>query len=184
MKQCTKCGETKDFSEFNKNKNHKDGLQYKCKACQKQYARDNKEKRAEYMKQWRDNNKAKLAEYGKQYRDANKAKILKYRQDHKDYNAAYKKQRIANATPCVYRIKHKTSGLYYIGSTTRPLCDRVNHHFDKACCPTSPFTGKQKDNWDVTVLCYGTKSQVKELEKTLQKTRVNQDINCLNRRVG
>ena len=91
MKKCGKCKETKDFSEFSKNKTQKDGYQNRCKAC------------------------------AKQYRDANKAKILKYRQDNKDYYAECNKQRILNTIPCVYRIISKGSGLYYIGSTTHPL---------------------------------------------------------------
>ena len=33
MKTCTKCGETKDFNEFNKNKSKKDGYQGTCKVC-------------------------------------------------------------------------------------------------------------------------------------------------------
>ena len=33
-KTCTKCKETKATTEFQKNKNHKDGLQYRCKSCQ------------------------------------------------------------------------------------------------------------------------------------------------------
>jgi len=34
-KKCTKCGEIKDFSEFNKKKINKLGLQYQCRECQK-----------------------------------------------------------------------------------------------------------------------------------------------------
>ena len=170
MKRCSTCKETKDFSEFSKNKNHKDGLQYKCKACNKQYRQDNKRKIAEYKKQYCDNNKAKIAEYGKQHRDNNK-----------DYYAKYKKLRRLNTIPCVYRIMSKTSGIYYIGSTTQPLCDRITHHFIKGSCIGSPFTGKDRNNWEVHQLCTGTKEQVRELEKYLLKLRVGIDKNCINK---
>jgi len=33
MKQCTKCGEIKEFSEFNKNKSINDGFSSQCKNC-------------------------------------------------------------------------------------------------------------------------------------------------------
>lgn len=33
MKTCTKCGEAKEFSEFYKMKNSKDGYEYSCKEC-------------------------------------------------------------------------------------------------------------------------------------------------------
>lgn len=40
MKQCTKCKELKELTEFNKSKHHKDGLKYQCKSCQADYAKD------------------------------------------------------------------------------------------------------------------------------------------------
>ena len=158
MKRCYKCKETKDFTEFGKNKTKKDGYQNQCKAC---------------MKRYRDANKAKIAESGKQYRDNNKTKI-----------AEYKKQRILNTIPCVYRIKSKVSGIYYIGSTTQPLRDRISKHFQKTSGLESPFTGKNRDNWEIQQLCTGTKEQVRELEKYMLSTRVGMDKNCINQRVG
>lgn len=158
MKKCNTCKETKDFSEFSKRKDSKDGLQCRCKACNKQT--------------------------NKRYRDNNKDYFAKYRQDNKDYYAELNKQRILSAIPCVYRIQSKTSGLYYIGSTTAPLCDRVSNHFSKRTCIESPFTGKDKSNWEIQQLCTGTKEEVRELEKYLLSTRVNDDIKCLNRRIG
>lgn len=39
MKQCTKCKQVKELTEFNKSKHHKDGLKYQCKSCQADYAK-------------------------------------------------------------------------------------------------------------------------------------------------
>ena len=36
-KVCTKCKEHKPLSEFNKHKTMKDGLNYQCKSCNKEY---------------------------------------------------------------------------------------------------------------------------------------------------
>ena len=36
MKTCTKCGKTKEFSEFYKNKRNKDGYHFECKTCKKE----------------------------------------------------------------------------------------------------------------------------------------------------
>lgn len=35
MKTCTKCNTAKEFSEFNKRKSAKDGLQHQCRVCEK-----------------------------------------------------------------------------------------------------------------------------------------------------
>jgi hypothetical protein len=43
MKTCAKCGQSRSFSEYNKNKNTKDGLQCTCNYCRKEYRLKNKE---------------------------------------------------------------------------------------------------------------------------------------------
>ena len=57
MKQCNTCNKSKELTEFSKNKATKDGLQRKCKSCDK----DN-------TKQWHLNNADKCKEYDKQYK--------------------------------------------------------------------------------------------------------------------
>jgi hypothetical protein len=145
MKKCSKCGETKDFTEFHNNKRTKDGKHYWCKVCART-------KSAE----WKRNNR----------------KIV---------NAMRAKWR-AKAQPCVYRIKNKVSGHYYLGQTTKHFCERVRDHFGQGTCVNSPFTGLNKEEWKCEVLCYGTKKQVRDLEKALLNTKVGEDPLCLNRR--
>ena len=88
IKKCTKCSVEKPFSEFNKDKNRKDGLYPNCKSCNslymRQYRQENKEKIAEAQRQYYQNNKEKRAEY----RQENKEKIAEaqrqYKQDNKE----------------------------------------------------------------------------------------------------
>ena len=42
MKTCTKCLSEKELIDFTKNKNHKDGLEYFCKSCKKEYQQSKK----------------------------------------------------------------------------------------------------------------------------------------------
>ena len=42
MKICSKCKEEKEICNFTKNKNHKDGLEYFCKTCKKEYQESKK----------------------------------------------------------------------------------------------------------------------------------------------
>lgn len=55
-KICSKCGKELPLSEFNKCKRNKDGLQYKCKDCQKKH-----------MGQYRAVNSERLKQYSKQH---------------------------------------------------------------------------------------------------------------------
>lgn len=77
MKKCKRCEIEKPFDEFSKDINSKDGLQYKCKLCNREYAKkyyiNNKEHLLDYRSNYRNNNK----EYFSKYREKNKEKIKK-----------------------------------------------------------------------------------------------------------
>ena len=45
LKTCSCCGVSKEISLFNKDRNSKDGLQYKCRDCEKAHYQANKEKK-------------------------------------------------------------------------------------------------------------------------------------------
>jgi hypothetical protein len=105
LKRCAKCGELKSRDQFCKDKQKKDGLQYKCKACDAAYRVENSERIAarhhkRYVKN-RDkilaanrqrymNNRDKANEYSRQYRKANHAVRLEY---DRLYSAEHREQR-------------------------------------------------------------------------------------------
>jgi hypothetical protein len=74
FKRCTKCGETKLVTEFGKNRNHKDGLQYDCKECKRKWREANREYRSEYDRRYREANREKKREHNRRYREANREK--------------------------------------------------------------------------------------------------------------
>ena len=82
MKECSKCGEVKTFTEFHKNSCNKDGYNYQCKVCRKEgcasyYATlptNIKSIRNEFKKQWAEKNKQHVLDYAIQYAQANKAR--------------------------------------------------------------------------------------------------------------
>lgn len=73
MKKCKRCEIEKPFNEFSKDRNKKDGLQYKCKLCNKEYAeryyQNNKEYLLNKFSNYRENNKEKRNEYIKNNRE-------------------------------------------------------------------------------------------------------------------
>ncbi len=105
-KKCTRCGEIKDVSEFNKCSKAKDGLDYWCRKCKKDFYKDpinkerkaksdkayaerNKEKIKQYKKDWQKNNKDRLRErYQKWYNDNRKAIYQKAVDKRKNSNQA------------------------------------------------------------------------------------------------
>ena len=100
-KECTKCHEIKSVSEFSRySRNKTDGLQPKCKQCDKQWCDNNKEHRKEYNKQWRENNKEHRKEYkkewNKQWYENNKEYMKEwnkqYYENNKEHRKEYKKQ--------------------------------------------------------------------------------------------
>lgn len=75
-KTCTKCKETKPFSEFHKDNRNKDGLVSHCKSCisekGRRYREANKEKIAESKRRHYEANKEKAIERSRRHREANK----------------------------------------------------------------------------------------------------------------
>ena len=67
MKRCCRCKIEKELDEFSRDKSSKDGLQNKCKICQKQWYQLNKEKKKQYYQL----NREKIREYSQ----LNKEKI-------------------------------------------------------------------------------------------------------------
>lgn len=86
-KVCTQCSESKQLSDFNKNKNHKDGLECACRDCRKIYTRayrvSNKDKILAKNKAWREANPA----YNKAWIEANSEKVLAYNKAWREANA-------------------------------------------------------------------------------------------------
>ena len=85
-KQCSKCKEIKDVSEFGNNRTRRDGLQSQCKQCRKAYRKSNREKIRASNKAYRKANREKFRAYQKAYYESNREKILAY---HKAYQKAY-----------------------------------------------------------------------------------------------
>lgn len=57
MKSCNKCKVSRPFQDFAKSKDTRDGLQLKCKQCNKEYRAANRDKLLAQSKQYREANK-------------------------------------------------------------------------------------------------------------------------------
>lgn len=104
MKTCSKCKIEKDFNEFHKFKNSKDGLKSQCKACilskererrlteeykvkSKQYNQSiPKEVKKEYKIKYYIKNKTKILDENKFWRDENQGKVKKYSKKYREEN--------------------------------------------------------------------------------------------------
>ena len=78
MKQCTKCKETKSYTDFYKNRSNKDGYEYYCKPCKNAEKAKNKEVDKRYYQKNREERIMK----NRAYELANKDKT---RENHKLY---------------------------------------------------------------------------------------------------
>ncbi len=78
-KTCSKCKEVKSVSEFNKRKALKDGLQYKCRSCQRKYYKTNNDEIKKQRKLWYCDNSDIVKRKSNQYRKNNITKIHQYR---------------------------------------------------------------------------------------------------------
>jgi hypothetical protein len=123
-KKCTKCGVVKSLDEFSNAKKGKHGKQSRCKDCDKEYYKSNKEtilKRCkdykennkEVRKEWREKNKENIINYTKKYYENNKEKVSKttkeWRIKNKEYLKKYREENKEkrNQQNKEWRIKNK-----------------------------------------------------------------------------
>jgi len=78
MKTCTSCGETKPTTEFYRSKACADGLQYHCKACDRErnrrWHKENPDKNRENSRRHHEANQEKINERRRQFFAANREK--------------------------------------------------------------------------------------------------------------
>lgn len=113
VKECSKCKKVLSFASFTINNGRQDGLQMKCKSCNRAYYEANAGWKAEWGREYRSKNyeeikakkrnyslknKDKIKEYGKRYRAANSDIIKKKKSDY-----YYKNKKIITSKNAVWR---------------------------------------------------------------------------------
>lgn len=81
MKECSKCKEVKDFSNFYKSKRKKSGFSSACKSCERKYVIENRENISNYKKEYRKNNKEKIEKWFHENKELLKQKKKIYREN-------------------------------------------------------------------------------------------------------
>jgi hypothetical protein len=170
QKQCNRCHEVKDTTQFSKCKSNKGGLQYQCKQC-------NKETNLKFRS------------------EINPTHHQKWQWDNVDkYNEYIKKYRKADKLPVIYGITNP-EGMVYIGMTEMYLTVRLNEHrrhYRRATIGKRERLGLLHDSFDkygidnhefkVVKECPGlTREQLKQLESAIITLNKSQNIS-LNKR--
>lgn len=79
MRRCSDCGEVKALDEFHRNRNHKAGRQYVCKACTAEYQRG-------WFQRLPREKRVRMLEANRDWHRANREKD---RERHRAWRAAY-----------------------------------------------------------------------------------------------
>lgn len=87
-KRCSKCGEIKAVSEFNKNGSHRDGLSSHCKNCLNAYA-------AKYRRENRELVRERFRRSYRKYAVRYKQKMAVYREENREQIRQYGRDRMA-----------------------------------------------------------------------------------------
>ena len=130
-KICTKCKQWKPLEEFNKKKTNKDGRQYQCRECTKEYDKRyrevNKEKKKQYYKdnverikgqhkQYYKDNTEHIKRQHKQYYKDNaehiKERSKQWHENNKEHKKEYNKQ---------WRLNNKENNLQYISNIVEQI---------------------------------------------------------------
>ena len=85
-KRCPGCGEVKAVEAFSRCKSSKDGLYYRCKACNRRYREANREAIAEYQRRYREENREAIAESDRRYYEENREAKREYNRRYREAN--------------------------------------------------------------------------------------------------
>jgi len=118
MKQCKKCLVYKPTEEFAKRAASKDGLQVKCKECNKEDNRKFRNSRPLYKKEWDKSNPGAQSKITYEWIKRNPERHI---------DSVYKYYSKLGAG--VYRVNNLVNGESYIGSSSL-LVQRMNQHFN------------------------------------------------------
>jgi hypothetical protein len=128
MKQCNQCLKTKEYSQFSKRSASKDGLQGKCKQCNKIDNYNFRTEKPEHHVEWQRTNKDKFYKYVKQW--------------------YYKKAIADDSRSTIYTIT-APDGKVYVGMCQTIFSRRVAAHRKsyKLNKNTLPLLHKSFDKW-------------------------------------
>ena len=95
-KRCPGCGEVKAVEAFSRCKSSKDGLYYRCKACNRRYREANREAVAERQRRYYEENRETLQEYSRRYHEENREaeleRLRRYREANRETLQEYSRR--------------------------------------------------------------------------------------------
>jgi len=144
MKKCNQCFQEQSLDNFNKSKVTKDGLQYKCKFCEKQnnkkareknptskYYNQNKQYYKDYSKKWITENKEKWKQYYKEWQK-------EYQQNKYNTNPDYKlRMCVGTRIRLALKSQNKTKlgkTTDYLGCNYKQLKYHLESQFTEGMC--------------------------------------------------
>jgi len=130
LRKCSRCNKYKSLDNFSNKSSSKDGLNYRCKTCDKELYEDwfikNKERRLEYWRNYELINKKKRLEKNRKY-------IKKHKKDLKEYMKKYRKTKSGKRAIIRGAAKHGRN-LKFIPIMENPFPEEVDihwHHINK-----------------------------------------------------
>lgn len=173
MKTCSKCNQSKDFGDFYKHKNGKDGLDSRCKTCLVQYRESRVANSSISNKAWYESNKEQKALYNKIWKKANLKHYNNYEREHKKnrykIDPEYRQKQIDNATEYAakrlkvdlnFRLSYNLRSRLYraikntwkVGSAVDDLgctIEELKKHLESKFKPGMTWENHSKDGWHI-----------------------------------
>tara|TARA_R110000803_G_scaffold21155_1_gene53533 strand:- start:11 stop:700 length:690 start_codon:yes stop_codon:yes gene_type:complete len=158
MKKCSKCKVEKELTDFNKDKQKKDGLKGDCKSCKKEYDKEHRKANKEQIKEYNKKRYHANKEYHKEYYVANKERIKEYCKEYskkhyeankeriKEYCKEYKKANKERLNEYL-KERRKVDPLYKMKGNLR--CRTLSAFKNKGYCKTSKTQEMLGVNWEV-----------------------------------
>lgn len=131
-RNCTKCGDFKSWSEFSKNKRNSSGHTSRCKSCDHEYYKANKDKISQREAAYYENNKEKVRTRAANYYAINKDNIRKQHAKWHDSNRDSVSKRKASDRKANKEKYRERSRNYYQNKKEEILKSQSEYYRDNA----------------------------------------------------
>lgn len=133
VKQCNSCKEIKPFNCFSLNKNSKDGIQSKCKECNKRYRNKNQNHQKAYAKEYYKENKEYFFKRNKKNREnkLNKDPLFRFEFKYRNMFRSLFKYYLKNDFKQKRRLSNSSKFEKIVGCSLSDFKEKIENRFEK-----------------------------------------------------
>lgn len=149
MKICKSCGKLLSLKCFSKKSSNKDGLNTRCKECEKARHKEYRKNNPHIGKQYKETHKEEIKAYYESIKDQKRERDKKYRETHKEQIKAYRQTETYKTNNKIKDYKRRAQCKDSQGLISYEISNEIlTEWFDNKCAYSNKELSIDNINWD------------------------------------